>query len=326
MREAAAARPVLGAHGIVRTHETRGGLAARRGGGVHAVRGVSLELSAGEILGVVGQSGAGKSTLARVLALLERPDVGEVRYGGERVDHLSPAQQRPRRRSVQIVFQDPGTALDPLQRVRGIVAEPLDVHRLHAGAARRERIGGLLGAVGLDAGDEFLDRFPRELSGGERQRLAIARALACEPRALILDEPVSALDVSIRGQVLNVLVDLRERLGVAMLLIAHDLVLVGEVCDRVCVMLAGRIVETGPAAAVLGSPRHPHTRFLVDSSSGAPATGDASAEHPAASGPGAAPCPMLRSCERAAAECRVEPELLEQEPGHFVACYFPEAP
>jgi ABC-type glutathione transport system ATPase component len=324
MSEIAATSAVVAAIGIVRSHGARGGVGRRRGSGVHAVRGVSLDVKAGEIHGLVGQSGAGKSTLARVLALLERPDAGEVRYGGERVDNLAAALLRPRRRTAQIVFQDPGTALDPLQRVRAIVEEPLIVHGLHEGAGRRSRIDELLAAVGLASDDEFLGRYPRELSGGERQRLAIARALACEQRALILDEPVSALDVSIRGQVLNVLVELRERLGLAMLLVAHDLALVGEVCDRVSVMLAGRIVEAGAAAAVLGSPLHPHTRFLVDSSLGAGSGHESEAAHRDADGAEAAACPSLRSCERAADDCRDEPELRQHHPGHWVACYFPE--
>ena len=326
MSDAAVAPAVVSAHRIVRSHGARGGVARRRGAGVHAVRGVSLGVAPGEIRGLVGQSGAGKSTLARVLALLERPDAGEVRYRGERVDHLAPALLRTHRRTVQIVFQDPGTALDPLQRVRGIVEEPLVVHGLHGGAGRRRRIGELLDAVSLASDDEFLGRYPRELSGGERQRLAIARALACEPRALILDEPVSALDVSIRGQVLNVLVELRERLGLAMLLIAHDLALVGEVCDRVCVMLDGRIVEDGPAAAVLGAPLHPHTRFLVEASLGSPAGRDLEATQREAGDPEGPPCPWLWSCERAATDCRSEPELRQHRPDHWVACYFPEEP
>jgi oligopeptide/dipeptide ABC transporter ATP-binding protein len=320
--------PIVAATGLVRSHGARGGLARRAGRGEHAVRGVSIEVFPGEICGLVGHSGAGKSTLARLLALLERPDSGEIRYDGERVDHVRSAALRPLRRTVQIVFQDPGTALDPLQRIRTIVEEPLVVHRLHAGAARRGRVGELLTAVGLAADDEFLDRYPRELSGGERQRVAIARALACEPRALILDEPVSALDVSIRGHVLNVLVDLRERLGLAILLIAHDLGLVSEISDRVAVMLAGRIVESGPAEAVLGAPLHPHTRLLVEASLG----GELDAVARTASGDSGvvagamAPCPFLNACGRATGACRLEPELREHHHDHWVACYFPGDP
>jgi ABC-type glutathione transport system ATPase component len=285
---------------------------------------VSIEVAAGEICGLVGQSGAGKSTLARLLALLERPDSGEVRYDGERVDNLGAAAQRSRRRAVQIVFQDPGTALDPLQRVRAIVEEPLTIHRLHEGAARPRRIGELLAAVGLPGDDDFLTRYPRELSGGERQRVAIARALACEPRALILDEPVSALDVSIRGQVLNVLVELRERLGLAMVLIAHDLALVAEVCDRVCVMLAGRIVESGPAEAVLGAPLHPHTVFLVESSLGGATAATAGIEDGDASPEDAGACSLLATCGHAGGACRIGPELRQHGHGRWVACYFPD--
>ena len=322
MSEARAA--IVAGYCLVRSHAARGGVGRRSRGSVPAVRGVSIDLAAGEIRGLVGQSGAGKSTLARLLALLERPDSGEVRYDGERVDNLAASAQRSRRRAVQIVFQDPGTALDPLQRVRAIVEEPLTVHRIHEGAGRSRRIGALLEAVGLPGDDDFLGRYPRELSGGERQRVAIARALACEPRALVLDEPVSALDVSIRGQVLNVLVDLRERLGLAMLLIAHDLALMAEVCDRVDVMLAGRIVESGGAEAVLGEPLHPYTRFLVESSLGEATAATAGIEDGDAAPGDTGACSLLGACGRAGEACRIGPELRRHGHNRWVACYFPD--
>jgi ABC-type glutathione transport system ATPase component len=321
------ASEVLAGIALVRTHAARGGLRRRgRVAGVAALRGVSLALHAGEILGVVGHSGAGKSTLARVLTLLEPPDAGEVRFGGERVDTLSEGERRWFRRSVQIVFQDPGSTLDPLQRVRAAIAEPLDVHGLHRGAGREARIAELLAAVGLAGDGGLLARFPRELSGGERQRVAIARALACEPSALVLDEPVSALDVSVRNQVLNVLVDLRERLGLAILLIAHDLALVAEVCDRMAVMLAGRVIETGPADQVFAHPLHPHTRFLVRC-----ALGEDPGDGGGASGSGdlAAPtvaCPLLGACAAAGRPCAAAPGLFEHDDGRRVACYFPCGP
>ena len=319
----APAVPVVAGVRLVRTHGARGGVRRRSRGSVPAVRGVSIDVAAGEICGLVGQSGAGKSTLARLLALLERPDSGEVRYDGDRVDNLRAAAQRSRRRAVQIVFQDPGTALDPLQRVRTIVEEPLTIHRLHGGAARLRRIGALLAAVGLPGDDDFLDRYPRELSGGERQRVAIARALACEPRALILDEPVSALDVSIRGQVLNVLVELRERLGLAMVLIAHDLALVAQVCDRVCVMLAGRIVEVGPAEVVLGAPLHPYTRYLVESALGVAPAAAGEEEKGSPDREQRLQCPFMEWCGGAGEVCRTEPELRQLGHDRWVACYFP---
>jgi ABC-type glutathione transport system ATPase component len=314
--------PVIAATGLVRTHGARGGLRGR-GGGVAALRGVAVELHAGEILGLVGHSGAGKSTLARVLALLERPDAGEVRYGGTRVDHLPAAAQRPLRRGVQIVFQDPGSALDPLQRVVDAVAEPLTVHRLHEGPGRSRRVAELLSAVGLGVDGDLLARYPRELSGGERQRVAIARALACEPRALILDEPVSALDVSVRNQVLNVLVELRARLGLAILLIAHDLALVAEVCDNVAVLHAGKVIEVGPAEDVMLRPLHPHTRFLVHAALGEDAgAGRSSPWSEAAGAP--SQCPLRGVCGAATELCEVEPELRQHHDGHRVACYFPD--
>jgi len=312
---------VVSALDVEKAHPARGGLLGRARAGTRALRGVSIRVLEGEIYGLVGRSGAGKSTLARVLALLEKPDRGEVRYGDLRVDHLPPGSMRPVRRLVQIVFQDPGSSIDPLQSVRGAVEEPLVIHRLH-GRRRRERVTELLADVGLPTSREFLERYPRELSGGERQRLAIARALACEPQALILDEPVSALDVSIRGQVLDVLGDLRARQGLAQLFIAHDLALVADVCDRVGVMLAGRIVEEGPAVEVMSAPLHPHTRTLVDAATGGgDETGEPDERHVHEGGGGE--CPLRRYCRRANAACGNDPELVAHRSNHAVACHFP---
>ncbi len=315
---------VVAGVGLVKVHASRGGLARRDRTGATAVQGVSLAVARGEIYGLVGRSGAGKSTLARILVLLERADAGEVRYDGRRVDCLAGRELRELRRTVQIVFQDPGTSLNPVQRVASIVEEPLEVHGLHRGAARDGRMRELLSAVGLPDDEGFRSRYPRELSGGERQRLAIARALACEPRALILDEPVSALDVSIRGQVLNLLAELRERFGLAMLLIAHDLAVVAGLCDRVGVMLGGRLVEEGSAAAVLDSPLHPYTRALVEAalSPHDPERGGDVASRDNLAPP--AGCRYAARCDRANEACRQEPNLRLDGPNHWVACYFPE--
>jgi oligopeptide/dipeptide ABC transporter ATP-binding protein len=312
---------------LVRSYASRGGLTSRDGAGTKALCGVSVAVARGEIYGLVGRSGAGKSTLARILVLLERADSGEVRYGGRRVDDLGGRELRELRRTVQIVFQDPGTSLNPLQRVTAVVEEPLEVHRLHPGAARDARVRELLAAVGLPDDDGFRSRYPRELSGGERQRLAIARALACEPSALVLDEPVSALDVSIRGQVLNLLAELRERFGLAMLLIAHDLAVVAGLCDRVGVMLGGRIIEEGSAAAVLDTPLHPYTRALVHAAVSPQEPESAGAGSDGASGDGTAPlagCRYAQRCDRAKEACRQEPDLRPRGRDHWVACYFPE--
>ncbi len=255
--------PVLSAHEVVRRYPPRGGSLLRRGSWTTAVDGVSLAIRPGEILGLVGQSGAGKSTLARVLVGLERPDGGAVEFDGVRLDSLRGEAWRRMRRRLQLVFQDPAGSLDPLQRVGRAVGEPLVVHDRGARRRRERRVGELLEMVGLPATQEFAARRPRQLSGGERQRVAIARALACEPTVLVLDEPVSALDVSVQGMLLNVLLELRTALGLAMLLVAHDVRLVGRVCDRMAVMRAGRIVEEGPSTDVLRRPRHPYTAELL---------------------------------------------------------------
>ena len=214
-----------------------------------AVAGVSLQLAERESLGIVGESGAGKSTLLRLMLSLEPPDAGRVIYHG-----------RSLRREVQVVFQDPGSALDPRMRVRDIIAEPLQVMRMKEEAG--VRVQELLEAVGLEAG--AADRFPHEFSGGQRQRIAIARALAPRPRVLLADEPVSALDVSVRAQILNLLEDLRTAFDLSLVLVSHDLSVVRHMCDRVAVMRAGEIVEIGNVKSVFTAPRSPYTRALLD--------------------------------------------------------------
>jgi len=257
------ATPILEALGVVRRYPPRGGAAGRAGRENVVLDGASLALRSGEVLGLVGRSGVGKSTLARVLLGLEAPDGGEVRFRGHPIDALDDAGLKRFRRAVQVVFQDPHASLDPRHSLGGIVSEPLAVHGVVGRRGRRERGARLLREVGLPGTEAFLDRHPRELSGGERQRVALARALACEPEVLILDEPVSALDVSVRGQVLNLLLDLHRVNGLALLLIAHDVRLVARVCGRVAVMAGGRIVEEGPPGSVLASPGHPATAELV---------------------------------------------------------------
>jgi peptide/nickel transport system ATP-binding protein len=250
---------MLSAREVVKRFPPRGGAWTRRGEWPVAVDHVSVDILAGEVVGVVGRSGSGKSTLLRLLADLDKPDSGEViiKIGERR------GSANERRRLVQLVLQDPGASLDPIQRVGAAVAEPLVIHGLAVPGTRAERVASLLGAVGLPQDAAFAARRPRELSGGERQRVVIARALACEPRVLLLDEPVSALDLSVQGQVLNLLLELRRSLGVALVMVSHDLRLVASVCQRVAVLAAGRMVESGPAEQIIERPSHAETIGLL---------------------------------------------------------------
>jgi ABC-type glutathione transport system ATPase component len=254
---------VLEARSLVRLYPSRGRSLRAGARPVRVLDGVSMTLRQGEMYGLLGRSGAGKSTLARILAALEPPDAGEVLLHGQAFVGGGQGSRGARRRAVQIVFQDPAGALDPRQSIGAIVAEPLVVHRLVPAAGRDAAIGALLDEVGLPADREFCAGRAGRLSGGEKQRLALARALACEPDVLILDEPVAALDASVRGQVLNLLEALRSRRRTAMLLIAHDVALLGRACARLGVMADGRLVEEGARDDVLSAPRHPETARLL---------------------------------------------------------------
>ncbi|HEV8111627.1 MAG TPA: oligopeptide/dipeptide ABC transporter ATP-binding protein [Planctomycetota bacterium] len=234
---------------------------ATRDGILHAVEGVSLDLEHGGALGLVGESGSGKTTVARCVAGLERATAGSMRLAGTELAGLSARGWLPHRRRIQMVFQDPGGSLDPRQRIHAIVEEPLAIHRVGSRAERMRRAGELLESVGLDA--RHAGRLPHELSGGERQRVAIARAIALEPEILVCDEPTSALDVRVQAQILRLLRDLQAQRGLALLFISHDLAVVREVCSDVAVLYLGRVVERGPASALLAAPRHPYTRALA---------------------------------------------------------------
>jgi oligopeptide transport system ATP-binding protein len=242
-------------------HFVRGGGLLRKGTRVAAVDDVSFTIEEGETFGLVGESGSGKTTTGRCLLRLIEPTSGGVMFRGEDILALPASRLRAARRQMQIVFQDPYSSLNPRMRAREIVEEPLVIHRLGAKAERRARVAELFGLVGLDT--VHLERYPHEFSGGQRQRIGLARALALNPSFLILDEPVSALDVSVQAQVVNLLMDLQKRLSLTYLFIAHDLRLVEHICSRVAVMYLGRIVEMGLAAALFAAPQHPYTRALL---------------------------------------------------------------
>jgi oligopeptide transport system ATP-binding protein len=233
----------------------------RAGTRVAAVDEVSFSIEEGDTFGLVGDSGSGKTTTGRCILRLIEPSSGAVRFRGENVLSFSRSRMRAARRDMQIVFQDPYSSLNPRMRARQIVEEPLIIHKLGDRAQRRERVAELFRLVGLDP--QHLERYPHEFSGGQRQRIGLARAIALNPSFLILDEPVSALDVSVQAQVVNLMMDLQQQLKLTYLFIAHDLRLVEHICSRVAVMYLGKIVEMGPSASLFAAPQHPYTRALL---------------------------------------------------------------
>jgi oligopeptide transport system ATP-binding protein len=239
----------------------RAGIFQNQIGTVKAVDGITFEIRRGETLGLVGESGCGKSTTGRALIRLREPTEGTVKFDGIDLGQLKPEALRKMRRRMQIIFQDPYGSLDPRMTVGSIINEPIETHRLASGAAKKERVADLLRIVGLDP--MYVSRYPHEFSGGQRQRIGVARALAVEPEFIVCDEPISALDVSIQAQVLNLLTDLREQLGLTYLFIAHDLSVVKHISDRVAVMYLGKIVEIGPPDIMYANPGHPYTRALL---------------------------------------------------------------
>jgi oligopeptide/dipeptide ABC transporter ATP-binding protein len=309
----------VGRHGLIGSHNTY----------VRAVAGVSLDIHQGETLGLVGESGCGKSTLARLLALLYPPDGGSIELDGVEVSTLSWRRLKNFRRRVQMVFQDPFSSLNPRLPVSMILSEPLIVHRIGSRAEQRRRTEALLDAVGLSA--HMLNHYPHEFSGGQRQRIAIARALALEPELIIADESVSALDVSVQSQILNLLADLQQRLGLAYLFISHDLAVIDHLADRVAVMYLGHIVETAPREELFQAPAHPYTQALIDSVpgiriGGKRRSGVVMGDVPSPLNPPSG-CPYHPRCPRARRLCTESMPELEAAAGrpaaHRVACHFP---
>ena len=319
--------PVLEVKDLVKHFPLRGrGLLRRKVGDVHAVCGVTFDLHEGETLGLVGESGSGKSTTARTILQLHQPTAGQVRFMGTDLAGLSRRGLRHVRKELQVVFQDPFASLDPRLRVGEVVAEPLRVHGRYRGGGR-QRVSELLAQVGMAGRDA--SRFPHEFSGGQRQRIAIARALALEPRVVVLDEPVSALDVSIRAGIVNLLEELQDRLGLAYVFIAHDLSVVRHIADRVAVMHLGKIVEIGSGADVYGRPAHPYTQALLSAVPVPDPTAERRRQRIPVRGEVPSPvqppsgCRFRTRCVKARDVCgEEEPALVDRGQGHPVACHF----
>jgi peptide/nickel transport system ATP-binding protein len=252
---------ILDVEGLTTRFPLGGGFLGRPAGMIHAVENVSFQLRAGETLAIVGESGCGKSTTGRSIMRLAPITSGSIRFEGEDITHVAPAQMRAVRRRMQMIFQDPYGSLNPRKTVGAAIAEPMIVHRLHGKQAARDRTDELLRLVGLEP--EHALRFPHEFSGGQRQRICIARALGLAPKLIVADESVSALDVSIKAQVVNLMLELQAKLGLAFLFISHDIAIVERVSHRIAVMLLGEIVEIGPREAVLANPQHPYTKKLI---------------------------------------------------------------
>ncbi len=292
---------------------------------VKAVDDVSLTVGPGETVGLVGESGCGKTTLGRAIIRLIDPTAGCVVFNGEDITTLSQSELRSRRRQFQMIFQDPYGSLNPRMTIGQIIGEAIDIHKLAATPeARRERISSLLKDVGLDA--RYADRYPHEFSGGQRQRIGIARALAVEPKLIVCDEPVSALDVSVQAQIINLLMDIQREHKLSYLFIAHDLAVVEHISHRVMVMYLGHVVESAPSKTLCRNPQHPYTQALI---SAVPEV-DPDSKRKRIILPGDVPspinppsgCPFHPRCPIAEARCKVEvPELREIQPGHWAACH-----
>ncbi|WP_291295484.1 ABC transporter ATP-binding protein [Elioraea sp.] len=315
---------LLDARGIAVRYPVRGGVLQRPTAWVRAVDGVDLTLDAGETLGLVGESGSGKSTLGRALIALRRPDAGTIRFAGDDILALDAAGLKALRRRMQIVFQDPNASLDPRRTVGGSVRMGLDLHAIGTGAERREAVAEMFRRVGLRP--EHVTRFPHEFSGGQRQRIGIARALILNPELLVCDEAVSALDVSVQAQILNLLKDLQAERRLAMLFISHNLAVVEHMADRIAVMYAGRIVEEAKRDALFAAPRHPYTRALLS----AVPTPDPTRRDPSPPPLGEPPdpanlptgCRFRSRCPIAMPRCATEePALAALAPGHKAACW-----
>ena len=280
---------------------------------IRAVDAVSFELEQGSTLGLVGESGCGKSTVAKCITMLEKPDEGRILFMERDWVNIPESQRRELRRHMQIIFQDPFSSLNPRKRVLDTIAEPLVTHRMVEKELLKERVIAVLKSVGLD--EDFLKKYPHEMSGGQRQRVAIGRALATSPSFIVADEPVSSLDVSVQAQIINLFLDIRERSGISMLFISHDLNIVRFISDRIMVMYRGKVVETGDTEELFLHPSHPYTRVLMQ------ATSLTEKEDEGQSMSGEDCCVFFERCSERKEMCKNGAPVLSGPPGHQVACY-----
>ncbi|MCL4188032.1 MAG: ABC transporter ATP-binding protein [Rhodobacteraceae bacterium] len=316
---------LLRVEGLTKFFPIRGGVLNRVRTHVRAVNGVSFAVGRGEVVGLVGESGSGKTTVGRLILRLEEATAGTVTFDGTALGPLDKGAMRRFRKRMQIIFQDPYASLNPREKIRGMLGHALALHGIGTPADREARMVALLEQVGLSA--DYLDRFPHEFSGGQRQRIGIARALAVEPEFIVADEPVSALDVSIQAQVINLLDDLKDRFALTLLFIAHDLAVVEHISDRVVVMYLGRIMEIAPSVELYSRPRHPYTEALL-SAVPLPEPGRRRSrillkgDIPSPINPPSG-CVFRTRCPRATADCAASvPALREVAPGQFAACHF----
>jgi oligopeptide/dipeptide ABC transporter ATP-binding protein len=322
--------PMIEVKDLVKEFPIKGSYLVRRQlGAVHAVDGVSFDVKRGETFGIVGESGCGKSTTARLLLRLLEPTSGSIKFDGREIATLSTKEIKPLRREMQMIFQDPYSSLNPRRTVGTIIAEPFAIQRMHEGKGDRKRVvQELMDTVGLNP--EHYNRYPHEFSGGQRQRIGVARALALKPKLIVADEPVSALDVSIQAQILNLLRDLQRDLGLTLIFIAHDLSVVRHMCDRVAVMYLGKVVELAESDQLYGHPRMPYTGALMSAVPVAdPELADTkkrqllSGDVPSPTNPPPG-CRFHTRCWKAQEICRLEdPPLTPKDGGNIAACHFP---